>query len=399
MSNPEYKVLLVEDNAVNALMVRKTLERSESPAFKVSHADSLLQALDQLAGGGFDAALVDLDLPDSSGIETFLAVKRNAPGIAVVILSGCDDDALAMKAVELGAQDYLSKGKFNSAEIVRELQYGIIRSRKAAEDRQPAQSVASVLAFLGTKGGVGTTTLACHTARELKRQASEEILLTGMDRNSAGVGYLMKAPSQYTLADVAQNLHRLDADLWKGFVHTAPDGVDVLSPAGAAAFTGPLEAERVRHVVRFARAQYQRIVLDAGILDPLSLCVLEDVTELVVVASEDLPALWEAGRLLKRLTQLGIPAETIRLVLNQKKKRGGVPAPELEKALGYPIFATVGAAGEEQEELMAEGRFVDEKSQIRKDVTRFVAKLLGKTEPEGPSGFSFARLVRGTAAG
>jgi Flp pilus assembly CpaE family ATPase len=127
--------------------------------------------------------------------------------------------------------------------------------------------------------------------------------------------------------------------------------------------------------------------------------VLEDVTELVVVASEDLPALWEAGRLLKRLTQLGIPAETIRLVLNQKKKRGGVPAPELEKALGYPIFATVGAAGEEQEELMAEGRFVDEKSQIRKDVTRFVAKLLGKTEPEGPSGFSFARLVRGTAAG
>jgi len=79
----EYRVLLVEDNAVNALMVRTMLERVENPRFAVSHADSLVKALDVLAHGGFDAALVDLNLPDSAGLETFLAIQRNAAGLAI----------------------------------------------------------------------------------------------------------------------------------------------------------------------------------------------------------------------------------------------------------------------------------------------------------------------------
>jgi Flp pilus assembly CpaE family ATPase len=393
MSNSEYKVLLLEDNAVNALMVRKMLERVDSHKFEVAHADSLLKALDLLSHGSFDAALVDLNLPDSDGIETFLAIQRNAPGLAVVILSGIDDEALSMKAVELGAQDYLSKTALNAHELVRALQYGVIRSRKSAEPR--TQQAGSVLAILGSKGGVGVTTLACHLAREWKRQAGETVLVTGVDENAAGAAYLMKATSQYTLGDAAQNLHRLDGDLWKAYVFTAPDGVDVLPPPGAATFTAQLEAERIRHVLRFARGSYQRVVLDLGVLNAVSLGLLEEATEVVVVASEDLPALWEAGRLLKRLTQLGIPAESIRFVLNQKKKRGGVPVAELEKALGYPVFGGVMAAGEEHDELMAQGRFVDEKSPIRKDVVKIVAKMLGKEAPDSGGGFSFSRLVRG----
>jgi Flp pilus assembly CpaE family ATPase len=394
MSNTEYRVLLVEDNAVNALMVRKMLERVDNPRFQMSHADSLVKALDLLAAGGFDAALVDLNLPDSAGLETFLAIQRNAPGVAIVILSGCDDEALSMKAVELGAQDYLSKADLSSHELVRALQYGVIRSRKTVEERRTNQPTGSILAFLGSKGGVGLTTLACHTAREWKRQTGEDVLLTGIDRNAAGVAYLMKANSQYTLVDAAQNLHRLDADLWKAFVQDS-EGVDVLAPAGAANVTGQIEPDRVRHVLRFARGVYPRIVLDLGVLDPLSLTLLEDANQVVVVASEDLPALWEAGRLLKRLTQLGIPGESIRFVLNLKKRRGGVSVGDLEKALGHPCFGSVGAALEEQEDSLAEGRFVDEKSPIRKDVARVVAKLLGKDAPEQPGGFRFSRLVRG----
>lgn len=395
MANPDYGVLLVEDNAVNALMVRNMLERAENPRFEVSHAASLVTAMGMLATGHFDAALVDLNLPDSSGIETFLAIQRNAPGLAIVILSGSDDDALSMKAVELGAQDYLHKTDLKAQDVIRALQYGIIRSRKTVDERRPQQPVGSVLAFLGSKGGVGVTTLACHSARELERQTGERVLLLGVDPNTAGVGYLMKAPSQYTLADAAQNLHRLDADLWKGLVHSASGAVDILPPPGAAAAPAAVEPERVRHVLRFARGIYPRIVLDLGVLDTDSLNLLEDAGQIVVVASEDLPALWEATRLLKRLKELGVTAASIRLVLNQKKRRGGVPAADLEKALGHPVDSTVTAAPEEQEDALAEGRFVDEKSPIRKDVAKFVARLLGKDAPDQGGGFRFSRLVRG----
>jgi len=79
--------------------------------------------------------------------------------------------------------------------------------------------------------------------------------------------------------------------------------------------------------------------------------------------------------------------------VNQKRRRRGVAVAELEKAMWFPIFASITAAWEEQEDLLAEGRFVDEKSQIGKDVAKFVAKLLGKEVPDQPSGFRLSRLV------
>src|SRR5690242_13212480 len=171
MSETEYRVLHLEDNQVNALVVRKMLEACENPAFAVSHADCLLKALDLLSQGHFDAALIDLNLPDSSGIETFLAIHRNAPGVAVVVLSGCGSEAIAMKAVELGAQDYLQKPQLNKSELNRALQYAIIRSRKTANgQRIEAAEPGTVIGFIGAKGGVGTTTLACHTAQALARE-------------------------------------------------------------------------------------------------------------------------------------------------------------------------------------------------------------------------------------
>ena len=97
MRDRECRVLLVEDNAVNALLVQKMLKSVESPVFRVTHAESLLKAL-ELSSGHFDAALVDLDLPDSHGLDTFLAIQRSAPGLAIVVLSGCESDDIALQA-------------------------------------------------------------------------------------------------------------------------------------------------------------------------------------------------------------------------------------------------------------------------------------------------------------
>jgi pilus assembly protein CpaE len=395
MIHHECRVLLIEDNAVNALLVQKMLKSVESPVFHVTHADSLLKALELAGRSRFDAALVDLNLPDSNGLETFLAIQRTAPSLAIVVLSACESDEIAIQAVEMGAQDYLNKQSLSAADLVRALNYGIIRSRKRAEE-QPNRPPTNVLGFLGSKGGVGTTTLACHAARELKRQTNEDVLLTGLDMSSAGVAYLMKTPQQYTLTDAAQNLHRLDADLWRGLVTSTADGIDVMAPPGAAQFTGLVENDRLHQVLRFARGLYRHVVVDLGTLNPLSLTMLEDCSKAYVVAEEELTSLWEAGRLLNRLTQLGLGADRAHFVVNGKKRRGGLSNAELEKAIGHEVHATVAECREELEDLYASGRFVDAKSQIHKDVAKLVARFLGKeVRPDsGSVGFSFARLVR-----
>jgi pilus assembly protein CpaE len=302
---------------------------------------------------------------------------------------------MAMQAVELGAQDYLVKGTIDAAGLVRALNYGIIRSRKRSQEH-PNRPPTSVLAFLGAKGGVGTTTLACHTARELKRQTGEDVLVTGLDRSSAGVAYLLKASQPYTLSDAAGNLHRLDAELWKGLVTTTSDGIDVMPPPGATAMPGMVENDELCQAFRFALGLYRHVVVDLGVLNPLSLSLLEDCSKIYVVAAEELPALWEAARLLSRLTQLGVNADRVHFVVNGKKRRGGLTSSELEKAIGHEVHATVTESREEMEELLATGRFIDVKSQVHKDMTKVVARLLGKeVRPEKSStGFSLARLVR-----
>lgn len=205
----------------------------------------------------------------------------------------------------------------------------------------------------------------------------------------------------YTILLVEDNasnallVRKMLEDSEKAFVHACPDGVDVLAPPGASDSPGAVEPDRIRHVFRFARSLYPRIVVDLGVLGPVSLNLLEDATQVILVASEELPSLWETARLLKRLTQLAIPAESVHLVLNFRIRRGGVPASDLEKALGHPVWASVAAAAEEQHEMLADGRFVDAKSPIRKDVVKIAAKLLGKGAPDQGGGFSLTRLVRG----
>jgi Flp pilus assembly CpaE family ATPase len=204
----------------------------------------------------------------------------------------------------------------------------------------------------------------------------------------------MKAQGQYTLADAADCLHRLDADLWKGLISTTEDGIDVIPPPGAAAFTGVLEPDRARHVLRFACGLYRHVVVDLGVLSPMSLALLEDTANLYIVAAEELPALWEAGRLLGRLTKLGFQPESLHFLVNFKKRRGGLSASELEKVFGHAVYGTVLAARDEMEDYLSGGRFVDVKSQVHKDVAKVVARMLGKDEPETSSGgFRFSRLV------
>jgi pilus assembly protein CpaE len=393
MRNQECRVLLVEDNAVNALLVQKMVKSVESPVFRITHADSLLKALELSTRERFDVALVDLNLPDSHGLDTFLAIQRAVPGLAIVVLSACESDDLALQAVEHGAQDYLSKSQISASELVRALHYSVIRNRKQADEG--GQTAANVIGFLGSKGGVGTTTLACHAARELKRQTGEDVLLTGIDAATAGVSHLMlKNQQQYTLGDAAQNLHRLDNELWKALVSTTPDGVDVMPPPGAAQFTGVLEPDRIHQVLRFARGLYRHVVIDLGMLNPPSLNLLDETAHLFVVANEELPALWEAGRLLPRIAQLGIPSERVHFVLNAKKRRGGLDMSELQKAFGCEVYGTVSEAREETENLLADGRFIDVKSQIHKDTAKVIGKLLGKDRPEpAATGFRFAKLL------
>jgi DNA-binding NtrC family response regulator len=123
------RVLLIEDNENDAILIRTMLSESQGPCFELDCVDKLSAAVDRLGSGVYDVVLSDLRLPDSTGIVTLGQVQKAAGASPVIVLSGYQSEELAVKAVREGAQDYLVKGSFDVKLLVRSILYSIERKK------------------------------------------------------------------------------------------------------------------------------------------------------------------------------------------------------------------------------------------------------------------------------
>src|SRR5207247_5097613 len=124
-----HNVLLIEDNPGDARLIREMIAEDPDVAFNLSTADRLAQGLERLAAGETGLVLLDLSLPDSLGLETFAKVYAHPPAVPIIVLTGNDDQNLALSAVKSGAQDYLIKGRLDRELLLRSMQYSIERKR------------------------------------------------------------------------------------------------------------------------------------------------------------------------------------------------------------------------------------------------------------------------------
>jgi len=129
MDDKPIKVLLIEDDPEYAYLVREMLAVAGGAPFDLECADRLSTGLERLAAGGIDVILLDLLLPDSWGLDTFVKAFAQVPGVPMIVLSGLGDEALAVEAVREGAQDYLVKGQVGGNLLVRAIRYAIERKR------------------------------------------------------------------------------------------------------------------------------------------------------------------------------------------------------------------------------------------------------------------------------
>lgn len=128
--NPsEIRVLLIEDDAGDTLLVHEMLAESETPVFIITHVDRLANALQRLESESFGVILLDLSLPDGQGLPLVTAVRGAAPATPIVVMSGQRDDAIAVKVVQAGVQDYCVKGHVDGFLLNRALRYAIERKR------------------------------------------------------------------------------------------------------------------------------------------------------------------------------------------------------------------------------------------------------------------------------
>jgi len=148
MSDKPIKILLVEDNLEYAHLIRAMVSGVGGTGFELTHVERLSDALEHLSKGGWGVALLDLLLPDSRGLDTVVKVQAQAPNVPIVVLTGLDDEALAIKAMQEGAQDYLVKGQVDGNLLRRSIRYAIERKRAEEErrelDRMKSEFIANI---------------------------------------------------------------------------------------------------------------------------------------------------------------------------------------------------------------------------------------------------------------
>ncbi|MGH9842856.1 MAG: response regulator [Blastocatellia bacterium] len=132
------RVLLIEDDPGYSKTIQALISGNRE-SIEVEVADHLAEGLDRLTKGGIDLVLLDLSLPDSDGMLTLIRTRKHVPHLPIVILTGCDDEEIALEAAQAGAQDYLVKDQIDLNLLRRTLRYAIERQRAELVLREQAE--------------------------------------------------------------------------------------------------------------------------------------------------------------------------------------------------------------------------------------------------------------------
>ena len=339
-------VLLVEDDPDYAALVLAWLNSTTSKqTFSVQWTDSLAATLARLQNGAIDVILLDLGLPDSTGVGTFSAIHGQSPAAPIVILTAGDEDALAMQAIQRGAQDFLSKPDCTAPMLVRTLRHAVMRQRSAPAVG-PEKPASKLLAVVGAAGGVGTTTIASVMAAELRRQTAAKTLLIDLDGGFGQAAFTSGVEPQYAVQEAIHRGADMDESLWDTLITCAEEEVDILGSVHATV-PAPIEVPDLKALLSFAANLYPWIVLDLGRLNHFSMQVVAWADQCVLATGAELQTLHQCRQTLEHLAIAGLHRERVHLVLNHKDRSSKLSPGAIRKAFAVDMDMVLPASHEE----------------------------------------------------
>jgi pilus assembly protein CpaE len=286
-----------------------------------------------------DVLIVEGMCRDVEELGSMEYVSLHFPQVMLVMLCSNHTPEFLINAMRAGVKEVLPTPVTRDGLRAAIGRMAVKLGAGAAGQPQPA---GDVLAFVACKGGSGATFLAANLAHQLAA-AGEKVLLIDFNLQFGDAVLFMhdRKPEQ-NLADVARNVHRLDASLLAAsVVHVTPNFGILAAPEdpGQAMEVKP---EHVDALLSLAAAEYRFVVVDVGrVLDAVTLRVLDKANRIFPVLQTTLPFMRDANRLLTVFRSLGYPAEKIGLVVNRYEKTGELTLDDVVRTLGIRDVRTM----------------------------------------------------------
>ncbi len=291
--------------------------------------------LESLGNPTPDICLVDFDKDRHSAAIVAERIHTGLPETAVFAVSSQTHPEAILEAMRSGCGEYLVK-PLDREQLVK----AIARIGSRRREKQE-QGRAQVLAFMGSKGGCGTTTLATQLGALLASSVSRNSLLLDLhpDFGDAAL-YLKLTKGRFNFFELLENTERLDADFLQSFVMRHSSGLDLIpAPEGSVASREALPAGALTHTLNFLRSRYEFILVDLPpALNEENLTVIRDCDQLYLVTVAEVSAVRNVVRQLEYFSGKNILRGKIRIILNRHDKRNVISDAQIEKVLEQEIF-------------------------------------------------------------
>lgn len=390
-SNKTLNILLMEDDPEYVELVRYWLSAPDPRVnFSLEWVDSLSAGKERLsperlAKHRIDVVLLDLGLPDSSGMWTYMGLKNVGHGLPVILLSATTDESIALEAIQHGAQDYLLKDTCSGDQLKKALWFADARHQfHTVHPDGGAPGHRRVVGIVGAHGGAGTTTMACQLAVELRRLTGERVLLIDAVMDSGMVAFHFGLEPKHSVLDAVLSLERMDGDLLNSITQMHEDIHVIPSPSLFGRQEVPVDS--LRNLISVARFHFDWLVLDLGRLSPHSMAALVQATDVLLVCNPAVPGLYEAKRLLYWLTGEGdgiavgrdcLRADRVKVVINQGAHPAAIRRSELDQIFGAPVFAHIPRATDDISMGFGQQSLPPAGAAIRQEIARLAQKMAG----------------------
>jgi len=281
-----------------------------------------------------DVMLVDFSGDTQPYLEFTAHIRRLFPAIQII---GCSNARpspdLLLAAMRAGIRDFLSKPVELAA-----LKEALL-SLSPGDSAKNSRPMGKLIAVVGTKGGVGTSTVAVNLAVQVSRMAEKKVIVLDFGRPLGDACLLLDLHPRFSVRDAAENLDRLDAHFFARLVTHHKCGLDVLAGTSHPDEWQHLTVSALARVVTAAQSQYDFVIIDFGSFYSSEWKPVLGGAEVLLVAEANVSGLSKLERHVNALSSLGVQQFQIRIVINRWHRRDDEALKTVEKKLGQPIFA------------------------------------------------------------
>jgi pilus assembly protein CpaE len=319
--------------------VRDLLEGSDQIEIR-AELNSFYSALDswifdEIRSMEPDIVIIDLAPDKEQGILTLEKIVEISKHSHVFVAGNNNDAETILRSMRSGAKEFLSRPvetKPLSEAIGRVSKVNTLVNKEK-------KRYGKCFTFFSAKGGTGSTVVSTNFAVSLAEQTKKPTILVDLDMQLGEVSLFLGLKPSFNIVDVADNIHRMDPSLLKGFVKRHVSGLDVLAAPDSLDKVESVSAAQVGQILQFLKNNYEYVVVDtSNSFDDYTVAALDQSSTIFLISNTDLPSLRNAQRCLSIFERMGYKKEKIQLLINRYQKSLEIRGKDIEETLNFPVY-------------------------------------------------------------